>query len=541
MKRNPEAAFNQAGYDLAIIGGGIHGLAAAWDAALRGLSVVLVEKGDFGQGASANSYRIVHGGLRYLQHLNFRRMRASILERRWFLKAAPHLVQPMEYLIPCYGHGIKGPEAMKAALLVNDLVSWDRNKGVSPSNQIPCGRVISAEAARRRLPIIQDQGLTGGAVFHDGRMADSERLTFSFAEAASLAGATLLNYVEAVGVIGPENEVRGIKVTDVLSGQHAEIAAKVTLDLSGPWTGITRSFCNGQSSSRTLTLSKGIQLFTRRVHPGDFTFSFPAAQSDQTAVVSRGNRLYFAMPWDNMTFWGTTDSVYEGDPDAFSISEQDIASFLDEINTALPQAKLTLDDVVFANGGLRPLDPATRSASHKTEIVDHAKHGIKGLISLTSVKFTTARRVAERCIDLVFSKLGKPLAQHPGPTFNAHLPGGDLSNPAAEAKILASDTGLDPAEAENLVTLYGSRARKLAAPGQDLLQSQVIHAVDAEMGVTLEDVIVRRTGHCRSGPPGKEALERSASIMAKHLGWSEDERNRQLRSAQFNGRPLYRP
>ena len=175
-------------YDLIIIGGGIHGLSAAWDAALRGLKVALIEQGDFGGATSANSFKIVHGGLRYLQHLNFKRMRMSIGERSHLMRLAPHLVSPLPFLVPCYGHGIKGPEALRAALAVNDMVSADRNKHLDPAVHLPGGHLLSREGCLEQFPGLMANGLTGAAVFYDGQMYDSERLCLEFALSASDAG-----------------------------------------------------------------------------------------------------------------------------------------------------------------------------------------------------------------------------------------------------------------------------------------------------------------------------------------------------------------
>ncbi len=201
----------------------------AWDATLRGLSVALVDKADFGAATSVNSLKMIHGGLRYLQHADFRRMRASIRERRTLMQIAPHLVAPLPVLLPTYGHGLQGKAVLAAALLLNDVIGWDRNRLCDPQKHIPRGRVISKRACLQQLPGLDPRGLTGGAIFYDAQVHHSERLTLAFLQSAAQAGAQLANYVEATGFHLDRDCVTGVSACDVLTGNRFDIRP-------GPWS-----------------------------------------------------------------------------------------------------------------------------------------------------------------------------------------------------------------------------------------------------------------------------------------------------------------
>ncbi|MEJ2748354.1 MAG: FAD-dependent oxidoreductase [Anaerolineae bacterium] len=223
MKRNTSALTNQE-FDLVVVGGGIFGVAAAWDATLRGLSVALIEQGDFGQATSANHFKVVHGGIRYLQHGDVYRIRESSAERSAFLRTAPHLVRPFPFVIPTYGHGMKSKEAMKIALLLYDLFTFDRNRGIKDErNHVPSGHTISRQECRAMFPDLDPTGLTGAAIFHDGQMYNPPRLTLAFVQSAAAAGAVVANYVQATGFLRQGNQVYGVTAVDKLSSEELEI------------------------------------------------------------------------------------------------------------------------------------------------------------------------------------------------------------------------------------------------------------------------------------------------------------------------------
>ncbi|MDZ4198970.1 MAG: FAD-dependent oxidoreductase, partial [Kiritimatiellia bacterium] len=339
-------------FDLVILGGGVYGLAAAREAALRGLSVALIEKDDFGQHTSAASLKLIHGGLRYLQHLNFRRMRISIRERSLLLRLAPHLVHPVEFVIPCTGHAMKGPEVLRLALLANDLISWDRNRGLSPDHFIPAGRLLSRAECLRRLPGFRESSISGGVSFCDAQMYNSERLTLAFATSAVEQGAVLANRVEATGFEVRKGRIHAVRAVDQETRQTMDIAGDFFLNMTGPWGGLTSGLLRSAPERRVLR-SKGIQLVTRSI--SEVGFPIESRQKDVTARIRRGGRNYFVTPWRGHSLIGTTDTLFEGDPDSFAITERDVADFLAELQSLYPSAGLRREDVRFWIGGLRPL------------------------------------------------------------------------------------------------------------------------------------------------------------------------------------------
>ncbi|HVC31237.1 MAG TPA: FAD-dependent oxidoreductase, partial [Steroidobacteraceae bacterium] len=213
-------------YDLLVVGGGIYGACAAWEGALRGLEVALIEAADFGGATSSNSLRTLHGGLRHLQRLDLKRMRESIRERREWLRLAPHLARPLRFVLPTHGQGLRGPLVMRAALGINDIVSADRNRGVREDRRLPRGALLSEMEARAALRGIELQGCNGAAAWYDAVCHDTERLLISVIKAAADAGAHVANYVRATGLLAHHSRIRGVHARDELSGREMELRAR---------------------------------------------------------------------------------------------------------------------------------------------------------------------------------------------------------------------------------------------------------------------------------------------------------------------------
>lgn len=536
MKRDLARLDNES-FDLVIIGGGVYGLSAAWDAALRGLKVAVLEKGDFGAATSSGSLKLIHGGLRYLQHLNFARMRMSINERRRMLRIAPHLVHPLEFVMPCYGHAMKGPEAMRLALLFNDAMSFDRNRGLDRAHAIPGGRTLSPAECLERLPGIRREGLTGGAVFHDAQMYNSERLTLAFGLSAAERGAALANYAEVTGFHVEQDVIRSAVVRDRLSDRVFCVAGRMFLNMTGPWSDITARLLTAREPDRRVVRSKGVQLVTRALPPAA-AFPVESRQRDITAVIKRGGRNYFVTPWRGLSIIGTTDTLYEGAPDDFAITESDIGDFLAEINALYP-AGLERKDVRFWIGGMRPLgdedtNPEHAKASHRSQVRDHAREGgPANLVSVVGVKYTVCRHIAEQVVNLAVRRLGgsadrcrtgeTPLAGGDIEDFDAFRSGAEdhlARNYGTQMKAILALARQNPAWAEKI-------------PGStEVLGAEVVHAVREEMAVHLADVVLRRTDLGTLGHPGRPALEACARLMAAELAWTPGRTEEELAAAE---------
>jgi glycerol-3-phosphate dehydrogenase len=526
-------------FDLLVIGGGIYGACVAWDATSRGLSVALMDKADFGAATSSNSLKMIHGGLRYLQHADFRRMRESIVERRTLMQIAPHLVHPLPVLLPTYGHGLQGPEVFAAALFINDLVSFDRNRWCAPQKRIPRGRVISKRSCLRQLPELDPQGLTGGALFYDAQVHHSERLILAFLQSAAQAGAVLANYVEATGFQLDGNRVRGVHARDVLGGDRFDVRARTVVNACGPWVPHVQHLLNRTLSAPPLRYAKAMNIVTRSLFD-HYAVGIPSrvGYRDVDAVVKKGHRLLFVAPWRGRSIIGTMQAACREAAGDVRITEQDIQGFLDEVNASYPPARLQRDDVAFVHGGHLPLthiDARTgdvQLAKHE-RIEDHRQDGIHGLMSVTGVKYTTARRVAERVVDGVVAMQG----QAPVRSRSATTPlyGGRIEQFDAfvQTETATRPYHLGEQAMYRLIMNYGTTYPDVLKyldtcpvtaplpPSEDaVMRAQVRYAVREEMAQRLSDVIFRRTELGTAGIPGDDVLRVCADVMQAELGWS---------------------
>ncbi|UCF20464.1 MAG: FAD-dependent oxidoreductase, partial [Gemmatimonadota bacterium] len=343
-------------FDLVVIGGGIFGACAAWDAVQRGLSVALIERDDFGGATSANSYKIVHGGIRYIQHFDIYRVRQSSNERRGFLKVAPHLVHPLPIVIPTYGHGMKGKSVLRVGMGLYDLVTADKNRGIAdPERWVPWGRILSRAEALELFPGLDQKGLTGAAVFCDGHMYNPPRLVLAFVQNAVQAGAVAANHVEATGFLREGDRVVGVKARDVLTDSALDIRSKVVLNAAGPYA--ERLLMRGADVRLTppgVYSRDACFVVPRRLLDNHYALAVQGKTRDPEAVFSRGERHLFLAPWRDHTVVGTWHVVHKDDPDAFTVTDDELLRFIDEVNSAYPALKLTLDDVSIWNAGLVP-------------------------------------------------------------------------------------------------------------------------------------------------------------------------------------------
>ncbi|MBE9547076.1 MAG: FAD-dependent oxidoreductase [Proteobacteria bacterium] len=333
MRRNLSALANTE-YDLVIVGGGIFGVCAAWDAALRGLSVAIIEKGDFAHATSANHFKMVHGGIRYLQHADIYRIRESSRERAALLRIAPHLVQPLPIVIPTYGHGIKGREFLSAGLFLYDIITCDRNRGVQADRRIPRCRFISRQEVLELFPGIKEKSLTGGAVFCDGQIYNPPRLAISFLKSAVNRGADAANYVEATGFLQKGNRVSEVKARDVLTGNQFEIRSKVVLNTAGPWAHrLLRSELGLRLNSKP-TFSRDLAFVVNRHPMTRYAVAFSTKAKDSDTILDRGGRHLFAVPWRDYTLIGVWHVVFNEAPEKIGVTEKELQEFIDEVNEA---------------------------------------------------------------------------------------------------------------------------------------------------------------------------------------------------------------
>jgi glycerol-3-phosphate dehydrogenase len=544
MQRKLEK-LNDEPFDILVVGGGILGAAIVHEATERGFKSALIEKGDFGQATSSNSLKTIHGGLRYLQQADLKRIRESIRARRKFMAFAPHLVLPQPFIVPVYGHGIKGKEAMAAALVMNDLLSWDRNQNLPEENFLPRGRLVSRKNCLSIIPDIEKQGLTGGALWYDGQAQHTERLTLEFILAASEKGALAANYVLAKNLLIDKGTVKGIKAEEVFSKSEFPIRAGMVINASGPWL---REILPPLTQSPKLSMSwvKGMNLI---IHKPLFQEYGVGLHENKKTTSGKGSRFFFFIPWHGQTMIGTAYNRYIGDPDLARLEEKEIANFLEEINTIYPQAQLTMNDVSFGHYGLQPVsegqdeNEAHPEPDRYSEIFDHESlTGEKGLISVKSTKYTTAPVVAEKVLNLVTAKGNLPAGASFQPGNSSHYNkaslGEDLSKLAFKDQPGSPDLLVD-----HFWQNYGPRSKKILEfirrdPEAPQLISrrplvttgEVLYGMREEMALKLSDMVCRRTDMAQAGCPTQESLQKVSEIMSRELGWDEIRRGQEIES-----------
>jgi glycerol-3-phosphate dehydrogenase len=452
-------------HDLLVVGGGIYGAAACWDAAQRGLKVALVEKADFGSGTSWNSLKTIHGGLRHLQRLQIGLLRESMRERRALLRIAPALVRPLPFLVPTYGHGRRGREAMALGLWLNDTLSRDRNDGLAEPDRIPPSRVLSRAEVLELLPGVKGEGLSGGVLWSDAQAVNSERLLLAFLQAAAAAGAVVANAVEVLELTRHGSRVTGARVRDHEGGGEAVLRARMVLNAAGP--GVSGLLRRAGIERPRIPLLRATNFVLRR------------AVVERLAVGSTsGGRHLFLVPWRGRSIVGTDYEPADapGDPRRQRL-------FLDDARAAFPWARLEPEDVALVHSGLVPGKGGADGLWTSSLVVDHeSADGVAGLATVLGAKYTTARSAAEKAVDIVLRRLGR-----------AEVPCRTAVTPLAAARL-----------------------------PEGPLDQQVQSAVRDEMALALADVVFRRTELGSAGPASEDAIRSAAAIMARERGWGSE-------------------
>lgn len=527
MQRNI-SSIQSTKYDLIVVGGGIYGAFIAWDAALRGLQVALLERGDFGNATSHNSLKLIHGGLRYIQHLEFSRIRESLQERKFWLSMAPHLVRPLKFIIPAFGHGTRGPEALWTGIKMHEWIGHQRNRDVPIRNWIPKGGLVSSRRLSQLIPKIAAADLTAGAYWYDGQMLDPNRILIEIIRAAQEAGAFVANYVQVDDFIRDGRSVLGVQITDCIQRTEFEVRGNITINAAGPWVGnlISKALKRRQSEN-FLPQTRGMNLVTRSLG-SDFAFGIRSSRKSD-AVLGKSQRLFFVTPLANCSIVGTSHLPYKGNPDECRFTHNDAREFMEEINAAYPVANLSLDDVYYWYGGLTPAEGGAKGEevkrSRQSNIIDHGLvDQLDGLISVLGVKYTTARLEAERAVNLALRKLGLPT--RPCVTrFTPLLGARGLDSISAWA-----DLESDPLQ------VYGCNADQVVKGIDDksnldietIFKARSQYAVDYEMPVRLQDMILRRTDVAWRGQLTHKMLNWCADLLTKQFKWSETRKQQEL-------------
>jgi glycerol-3-phosphate dehydrogenase len=510
-------------FDLIVIGAGINGAGIARDAALRGLRALILDKGDVASGTTSWSTRLIHGGLRYLEHGEIGLVRESLRERERLLRIAPHLVRPLPLLLPIYCGDQRGRWLIRAGMVAYDVLARDKS--------LPGHRMLDSAAALGRAPGLAEAGLLGGALYHDAQIEYAERLALENVLDACTHGAVARTYHQVSEILIENGLVTGVVGNDVLTSEPFRYVAPVVVNVAGPWVDqVLASSYLGQHS-RLIGGSKGTHIV---LDP------FPGAPRDAIYAEARQDgRPFFIIPWNDLYLIGTTDTRYDGNLDKVVAEEWEIELLLSETNRVIPSAKLTRECVRYTYAGARPL-PYTLDGSEGDITRRHIMHdhevsgGAKGLISIVGGKLTTYRELAEQCVDLVMGKLGRT-ALH-SCTAGLPLPGGRTDLPWSDfAASFARESGLRRRTVEHLLRVYGARApqvlasattpelREIFDPFSGAIAAEVPWAYKEEGARTLVDVIARRTMVGLGPDAGIGADVAAAKIACDALGWDTAE------------------
>lgn len=496
-------------YDLAVIGGGIIGAGIARDAALRGMRTLLVEKHDLGSGTTSGSTRLIHGGLRYLEMLDFGLVRMDLRERETLLRIAPHLVKPLRFFLPYYGNHWFYRTKMRIGLGLYDLLSYD--KSLPNRDTVSRDQVMAAEPA-----LLQDR-LFGASTYYDAQVNMPERLCLENALDAARHGTTILRDAEVVGLVREQGQVQGIRV-EIAGGAALEYRARLVVNASGPWLNELAGRIQPQSPTRIRT-TKGIHLAVEPLNREAWVLFSPV-----------DGRLFFAIPWMGMSWLGTTDTDYNGDPGLAAATPEDVEYVLRSVEHYFPTVRQ--QRVCYTNAGVRALvmqEGKESSVSRSHQIEDNASDGLPGLITVLGGKITGYRAIAEEATDLAVKKLGVSkrcsTAQRP-------LPGGAEDGDASAWMAEAQQAGIPAESAAYLRAFYGARARDLLAivredpamarPLDDAspeIAAQVRLSVRDEFCLHLDDFLVRRTSLAFRADRGEPAAMVAAELLARELGW----------------------
>ena len=502
-------------YDLLVIGGGVHGLFAAYDAAQRGLSVALIDRADIGSGLSFNHQRTIHGGLRALERANLARARQQIAERRTWARIAPHLLRPLPFLIGTYRFTRRSRLAVKAGFYAYDVVGRSRNHGVSPELHLPKAKLESAAATRRLFPGIRTQRLSGGAVWYDYQARHPARLTWTVALAAHEAGARVANYVEAIAPLRENGRLAGARVRDQLTGREHDLTASVTLLAPGSSLGRVQAAWGVNGAPPLL---RAMNLLLDR-----------PARDIAVVAPSPSGRMLTAVPSYGYILAGTHQSDQAVDPAEQGPPSAAVEACLADVNSTFAAFKATASDIRLVHYGLVPAVVRNGRASllGESQTMRHGSRGVPGLISLIGTKYTTARVAAQHAVDAVFHELGRHRVR--SRTAQVPLPHADIAD--AEGRLIetmrALEVEVDRDIIEHLVGWYGTEAPDVlrfaahrqwlarVAEGSPVLAAELAYAAEHGMAVHLDDAIYRRTPLGAAGRLSDAMLSAAATAMAQ--------------------------
>ena len=511
--------------DVLVIGGGVVGAGSALDAATRGLTTGLLEARDFASGTSSRSSKLVHGGLRYLEMLDFRLVHEALQERGLLLqRLAPHLVKPVPFLYPLQ-HRWWERFYSGAGVALYDAMAISSGFGAG----LPRHKHLTRRGAMRLVPSLKKSALIGALQYYDAQVDDA-RHTMELARTAASYGAHVANRVKVTGFLRQGERVTGVEAKDLETGREFEVRAKQVVNATGVWTDDTQAMV-GERGQYHVRASKGIHL----VVPKD------RIQSTTGMILRTEKSVLFIIPWGRHWLIGTTDTEWNLDKAHPAATSKDIEYLLDHVNEVLT-TPLTREDVEGVYAGLRPLLAGESDSTSKLSREHVVAHAAPGLVVVAGGKYTTYRVMAKDAIDAVANALDDRVPKCT--TKNIPLVGADGYQAMWNQRhLIAQRSGLHVARIEHLLNRYGALVDEVLAlvaedpslgeqlPGtQDYLKAEIVYGAKSEGARHLDDVLARRTRiSIEAWDRGVEAAGAAARLMAPVLGWTEEQIEREVK------------
>ncbi len=508
-------------FDLIVVGGGITGAGVARDAALRGLSCLLLEKGDFASGVTSKSTRLIHGGLRYLANFEMDLVAESLRERAVLRRMAPHLIHPMPLLIPIYKGDPHGRAMISIGIHMYDLLSHEKD--------IPHYFTSGREKTLGFEPRLNREGLKGSALFYDHQIMMPERLVIENVVSARTAGAAAHNYTRVEKI---EETEAGIVVTarSALSGTVRLYRSKVLVNAAGPWIDSVRQ-AGAIDSHKIIFPTKGIHLV------------LPKLTGQALFITSRDGRMFFIIPFGAYSLIGTTDTKYNGDLDEVHAGSEDVNYLLAESRRVLPGMNLAREAILYTYAGIRPLaftGAKESKISRKHRVIKEGKTG--RVITIAGGKLTTYRNMAKDTVDVVCRTLGmRAYCSTDRKPFPGGLPVGYDEYLKEAVPELSSRYKVDAGTVRHLIGFYGSRTDKIfqlakddpslgqaISPESRDVYAQVVLSIREEGAKTVSDIVLRRMHLGITASRGLPQTEKITEIAGKELGWTDEEKRHRI-------------
>lgn len=518
--------------DTVIIGGGISGAAIVYELALKGISVALFEKSDYGNATSGATSKLIHGGLRYLKNMEFGLVRESLRERRILADIASNFVHPLAFLIPNKKGNLLTRAMLKSGMILYDGLGFDKKDTKDKGKALSNHSVTSISSIINEEPILETSKYDVATIFYDYQNFSPERLTLSFINSAQKKGAYTSNYTQVKNISKTENGLLKVTILDIIKGEEKDFFCKSLVNATGTWVDEVIDIFSHKKNNHKLKRSEGIHVVVDKI-VNNHVISFQTKEG----------RHFMIMPWRDKTLIGTTDFEYAGSADNYKVTKQSLDEIIENVNDFFGSKKMTYSNILYSYGGLRPLiddENNSYNASRKHEIINHSKTENIPIITVEGGKYTTSRNLAVDVSIKIEKLLGLQHTESHSEKYS--LIGSEISNfDKFESKLLSKySNDFKNSTISYIAKSYGTIADdifKLALNNTNLKEeltsdgeilAEIEYAIENESVFTLEDVLFRRTGICQIGKPSNDTLNKIATMMQKKFSWDSNRKQKEI-------------